>query len=60
VISFQVFYFSIHHSGKYPINWEWLEGKPAVAETEFVRRVHLTSPLSVKVDGKERRGVILS
>lgn len=59
VISFGVFCFSIHHSGKYPINWEWLDKQQVVAETEFVRRVRLESPLVVKVDGRNRRGVVL-
>jgi hypothetical protein len=59
VISFDVFYFCIHHSGKYPINWEWFGKQPIVAETEFVRHIRLPSPLKVRVDGRNRRGVIL-
>lgn len=59
VISFDVFYFCIHHSGKYPINWEWFGSQPVVAETDFVRHIRLPSPLKVRVDGRNRRGVIL-
>jgi len=60
VISFQVFYFSIHHSGKLPINWEWFNKQQLVTETKFTRQVQLNSPLTVKVDGRNGRGVILS
>jgi hypothetical protein len=59
ITSFQVCYFSVHHDGKYPINWNWLGHQKAVRETEFVRHVELIRPLSVKVDGKSRQGVVL-
>lgn len=57
--SFKVRYFSVPHSGGYPIRWEWLEQQESAAEMEFVRHVCLPSPLTVKVDGRSGRGVIL-
>ena len=57
--SFKIFYLSIHHSGDYGIDWERLAGEPAVDETEFVRHVEFASPLKVRVDGKNGRGLIL-
>lgn len=57
--SFKVSYFSVPHSGGYPIRWEWLEQQESAAEMEFVRHVCLPSPLTVKVDGRSGRGVIL-
>ena len=58
VISFSVLYLSVRHTGPWPIDWEWLDGREAVAETEFVRHVRLSGPLTVKVDGRGGRGVI--
>ncbi len=58
VVSFGVFYFSVHHAGKYPIDWDWLGEQLIIEETEFVRWVRLAAPAKVKVDGKQRAGVI--
>lgn len=57
--SFQVSYFSIHHSSKYNIDWKWLERKPIKEESQFVSYIELSSPLQVKVDGRKGRGIIL-
>jgi Pyruvate phosphate dikinase, AMP/ATP-binding domain len=59
ISSFQVLYFSVAHSGQYRIDWEWLEHLRQVSETKFVRCVEADSPLTVKVDGRTGRGVIL-
>lgn len=56
--SFKIFYLSVHHSGDYAINWDLLAGRPAVAETGFLRHVEFDSPLNIRVDGKSRRGLI--
>ncbi len=56
--SFQVSYFSVRHSGKFQIDWKWLDERPAVSETGFVRHVKLPRPLLVKVDGRSGRGVV--
>jgi hypothetical protein len=56
--SFQIGYFSVRHSGKFGINWDWLLQQPTVDETEFVRHVKLSSSLTVKIDGRTGRGVI--
>ncbi len=58
ITSFQICYFSVHHAGEYKIAWDWLNAQPAVEETDFVRHVELNSPLVVKVDGKNRQGVV--
>jgi len=57
--SFRVQYFTVHHGGRYKIDWEWLDGLPAVAETRFVRHVRSAQPLSARVDGRRGRGVVL-
>jgi hypothetical protein len=58
LISFQVLYMSVKHTGDYGIRWDWIEKQPAEDETRFVRHVRLAAPLGVKVDGRTGRGVI--
>lgn len=58
--SFRTSYFMVQHAGRLGINWEWLNGQPVVHETEFIRHVRPKVNLSVRVDGRSRRGVILS
>jgi hypothetical protein len=56
--SLGVCYFTVRHTGPYPIRWDWIEAQPAAAETEHVRRVRLREPLRVRVDGRSGRGVV--
>jgi hypothetical protein len=56
--SFQIFYFSVSHSGKYHIDWKWLDSREVITDTGLVRHVRLAAPLRVKVDGRSGRGVI--
>jgi hypothetical protein len=58
VTSFKIFYFSIHHWEKYGVDWNWLKEQTNVFKGAFVRHVELSSPLSIKVDGRSGRGVI--
>jgi len=58
ITSFRVFYFSVPHWDGYTIDWNWLQGKKASAETELIRHVKLPAPLIIKVDGTTSRGVI--
>ena len=39
-------------------NQELLNRMPAVEETKFIRWVHFDKPLSVKMDGKKKIGVV--
>jgi hypothetical protein len=59
ISSFRVSYFSVPHSGRYAIDFQWLAAQPLVGETEHVRHVRLAHPLTVKVDGRTGRGVVL-
>ncbi|HRX87507.1 MAG TPA: PEP/pyruvate-binding domain-containing protein [Phycisphaerae bacterium] len=59
LISFQVFYFTVPHSAAGTIAWAWLDAQPAIAESALLRHVRLAAPLSVRVDGRSSRGVIL-
>ncbi len=48
-------------SSEYPdvINWEWLKSLPAENETEYLRHIKLEKPLTIKIEGKKSRAVIL-
>ena len=58
--SFQIFYLPVHHSGKYQINWAWLNSQKEVIDTQHIRHIRTDNPITVKVDGRNRRGVILT
>jgi hypothetical protein len=58
LLSFQVLYLSVPHSGPHEIDWTWLDGHTPAAETHFVRHLRLTEALEIRVDGSSRRGVI--
>lgn len=58
--SFRASYFMVPHDGKFGINWNWLNQQVVVRETEFIRHVRPAEPISVRVDGRSARGVILS
>lgn len=58
--SFQVGYFTINPSAKDGfVDWDWLTAQPTVTVGEYVRHVRLTAPLSIRMNGKRREGVIL-
>ena len=58
--SFRTSYFMVRHESRLGINWNWLNRQPVVHETEFVRHVRPDSTISVRVDGRSRRGVIVA
>lgn len=59
--SFGVGYFTINtFRGDGIYDEEYLNSLPAVAETEHLRHVCLPSPLSVKIDGMKKEGVVLA
>jgi hypothetical protein len=55
---FRVPYFSMPYSGRFAVDWEWLNGQTVERETELLRHVSLEQPLAVRVDGRSGRGVI--
>lgn len=58
--SFQVCYMSVHHAGEHRIDWKWLKKQKEVAGTDLVSHIRLLRPLTIKVDGRSGRGVILT
>jgi hypothetical protein len=55
----RVSYFWVPRGGRYRIDWRWIESLPVVRETQWVRHVRVSPPLTVKVDGRCGRGVVL-
>ena len=56
--SFQTSYFMVRHESRLGINWNWLNRQPVIHETELIRHVRPAVGLVVRVDGRNRRGVI--
>ena len=57
--SFGVGYFTINtYCGDGIFNETLLNGMPAVEETKFIRWVHFDRPLTVKMNGKKKLGVV--
>jgi len=57
--SFNVNYFSVHHSSNHKIDWDWLEKQKVIKEMNLVKHIRLDSPLLIKVDGRTSKGVII-
>jgi hypothetical protein len=58
--SFRASYFMVQHGRRFGINWDWLNRQSVVHDTELVRHVRPKEKLSVRVDGRTARGVILA
>jgi hypothetical protein len=57
--SMSVKYFSVPFASEYKIDWEWLNDQEAAWETDLLRHVRLNTPLTIKVDGRSGKGVVL-
>lgn len=54
-----ILYLSLKQGDNFPIDWRWLKEQQIVQDGEYVKHVRLKSPLTIKVDGRKRLGVIL-
>ncbi|MCP4574366.1 MAG: histidine kinase [bacterium] len=58
--SFQVGYLTVNRGqGTSRLDWDWFDDQPGQAEGEFLRHMELDAPLTVLIDGRTRRGVVL-
>jgi len=58
--SFGIGYFTVNQrTGGGFVDFAWLDSQPAERETTYLRHVHLSRPLDLRLDGHSRRGVIL-
>jgi hypothetical protein len=58
VLGFGVLYLSIPWHGADRIDWEWLARREVVEDTGRVIHSRVPTPLTVRVDGARRRGVV--
>jgi Pyruvate phosphate dikinase, AMP/ATP-binding domain len=58
--SFRASYFMVQHGRRPGIDWDWLNRQPVVHETGLIRHVRPAEKLSVRVDGRTARGIILA
>ncbi len=40
------------------VDWNWLDSKPAIQETDFIRHVRLETPLTAIINGRTGQGII--
>ncbi len=58
--SFQVGYLTVNTTeGTSQLDWDWLDAQPGDDPGEFIRHIRLSEPVTVLIDGRSRRGVIL-
>ncbi len=60
ITSLGISYITILDRGGDFIDWEWLNSRPVREETESLRHVRLEGPLTLKIDGKTSRAVVLA
>ncbi len=58
--SFSVGYFTVNSSANQSfLDWDWLLAQPAQETLQFSRRLHFDKPITVKMNGRQNKGVIL-
>jgi len=58
--AFQVGYFAVNPRVRSSfVDWEWLAAQTAMSDTHLVRHIRLDAGVTVKMNGRQRRGVIL-
>jgi hypothetical protein len=50
---------TIPKDGEDFLNWEWLNSQPVETETTFVRHVRREEPITILIDGKKSKAVLL-
>jgi hypothetical protein len=57
---FQVGYLTVAEgAGGGRLDWDWLDGQPAAGQGHYTRHLRLAAPLTVLIDGRSRRGIVL-
>lgn len=58
--SFQIGYFTVNHDRpRHACHWERLDAMPAVWEGTYTRHLQLDEPLTISIDGRSRRGLVI-
>jgi hypothetical protein len=59
ITSLGISYITITGIGEDFINWEWLKSLPPKTETAFLKHLRLDTPLTIKIDGRKSRAVLM-
>jgi CheY-like chemotaxis protein len=60
LISFRIGYFTVNSDLRSEfLNWEWLRTQSAVRDAKYSRHLRFDAPITVKMNGRANRGVIL-
>ena len=60
ITSFMVGYFSVNaFKGEGSVDWDWLLQQPAVETKKFSKHLRFDTPVIVKMNGKENKGIII-
>lgn len=54
-----VFYFSVNEEEAKSLDWEWITKQKIINETRYVKHVRVTSGITIAVDGRKSKGMIL-
>ncbi|MBN2416426.1 histidine kinase [bacterium] len=58
--SFSIGYFTLDNRDEHAfLDWEWLNALPAIERKTYTRHIRLDRPLSIRMSGRQRQGVIL-
>jgi CheY-like chemotaxis protein len=60
ITSLGIGYLTISQNSSNFINWQWLQSLSTAEETTYLNHVKLDNPLTIKIDGKKSRGIILA
>ncbi len=59
ITSLGISYLTVSQNSSDFIDWKWLQSMPAAVKTAYLNHVKLDNPLTIKIDGKNSRAVIL-
>ena len=60
ITSLGISYLNTAETGEDFINWQWLQSLPAKKETPHLKHIVLNKPLTIKIDGKQSKAVIIA
>ena len=60
ITSLGISYLNTSEGGEDFIDWRWLRNLPATKETPHLKHVVLKKPLTIKIDGKQSKAVIIA
>jgi hypothetical protein len=59
ITSLGISYITVTGKGNEFIDWQWLKSLPADTQTHFLKHLRLQTPMTIKIDGKTSRAVMI-